>query len=1794
MAPPPSGRRNKGTGPNSNSRLGVPTSTSTPTPRSGRSSPLRQNESRSPLYGLPGGSVSQQAGPSSIPLEQLSPHLLSAETHLGKMTLTAPDNMLRRQAQEKERQRKAKKAATSGVAAQGQGRKSGSRQLQNNSRVVEAGNASRVVEAGNASRVVEAGNASRVVEAGNASRVVEAGNASRVVEAGNASRVVEAGNASRVVEAGRSASPNRTIPASGSSPARLNTSTLAMPSSSSSSPSPTHTPATRRSPSPTSRASRNRSPSPRRRPAAGRPATATGQIPIATSTDISQSAATPATVARRAPHLASLRRHNIYDELADMGLSGMESGSDSDGPHAQPQPASQSSTNAAPPITEDDVPPPPFPEGSQRPETPPRAPPLAHTASQEEGWNSEDERRWNEYRSRVPDSPPPAFVSDNEDDNDNNNNDNNNNNNNHNTVDADNNNNDTTVHPDSDSEQSSSDESLSTRPVDEERQAWEEDTRRGLSFSDRIQRLELRRRRKEELGHSNHWRLEQVARREMDDWELRAVMESTNALADNQPQQQMDTNTITGQNIGAGEEQVGLTEQQQRHQVGTSADESNRSGQRVVTPADQDTRPLQPAGGPAGESTLPEQQVVPISTEQVTRPVSQIRTEADSAGRQVPSAAQQVAPQVTLQTSLIATRTSTQSPSRPDPSPAHPHQSGIRPSALPASGALSHPSLPRTQHTRTASASANSAAATTRRRAKANATVSSYRGKATSIRPRPSSESHSRFRDDASAAAERRRLAWGITAPVAGLNVPSAPSWKRTPSANAISDTELANLNAATSGTSDSSSRSRQTVPGAFFAKDDDDDDESDSASDDSAEAWAEEARQLQAMRRAAERSATSSAVVESDDDDSDHDDKDIPHTTSFSPNGQLQRTLPKAPPPLVLGRSRGGGLAYDASDSDTSSDENQQQHIGDSDSDQSLSPGEEEVVRHTNPRWQHLAPQSLEPASLARKSLDSARDANANVNLNGRSSVPSIDKGKQPVRPVSAGHTTTSHSNGSAPAVPVKSNPTSHPSAGGAGEFISDSASSASFSADEDEPPRSSTAAPAHRKTSSSSISLWSGRLPGEPSATSGSRAEVNDRLKSLFGAPLSSSSSSSVNTLGVGAASKSSDNLAFSGDGPRPRRRSSAKSLQSQAARPTGAETRTVSGRFNDNSGRTVIGARPGDEQQARKAALMDIARLQSALRSPSQGAQQGDSANSLAALERLLSASLRDTPQTPLPQPLARQNAINTRRPPPPPRPQSNSTSQQQPAPVRSLNATIPLGGGATVSRANSFINPRSSFVPLPTQTRLPAITDATRHFPPSRQPTVSGVSEERSQGGGGGVAGSRVSALMSRFEPAADSEAMNGIGATGGRRRPPPPPTPLQRQQRQEQQAHSEDSEAVNAPPLPTPLQRQQRQEQQAQSEAANVPPLKRQQQQQQRHEQPAHSEAVNAPPPPPRRQQPLPDTVNPPATQRQSLPDAVNPPATQRQPLPDAVSQRQPSPPLPPPHRRLPPALPVRPALPPRTQSRTELARQATLEALTRNASPPSAETTTAADRPVSALLERGPAPLPSTNTSSGRLRESRPLPQPPGPPGLVSSPLLNSGAETPTRAEDEPGNALFEDEDQDENDGSLSAHAQGPDSVESTTANDAGPASSATTGHPQRQDSIGITDLDILASRLELTGSHYEDINAITEFLGPATSTSLTPSEVSCIPLGLIEVEKRRVTKEGKIKMKLGCLGLRVDKCGICLGQFKESQRAYVLMRCLHCFHEECGRQWFRRSRKCSICRMDILEEEDTGDLIEL
>jgi len=125
-----------------------------------------------------------------------------------------------------------------------------------------------------------------------------------------------------------------------------------------------------------------------------------------------------------------------------------------------------------------------------------------------------------------------------------------------------------------------------------------------------------------------------------------------------------------------------------------------------------------------------------------------------------------------------------------------------------------------------------------------------------------------------------------------------------------------------------------------------------------------------------------------------------------------------------------------------------------------------------------------------------------------------------------------------------------------------------------------------------------------------------------------------------------------------------------------------------------------------------------------------------------------------------------------------------------------------------------------------------------------------------------------------------------------------------------------------------------------------------------------------------------------------------------------------------------------------------------------------------------------------------------------------------------------------------------------------------------------------VTELDIIASRLSMEGTargdNYEAMLLIEEVLGPARPPPNTSTAVEYLSVGKVEVERRRVTRDGRTKLKLSLLGLPVERCSICFSQFKEDQQAAVMPNCTHCFHEKCIVGWVKRQANCPVCRSSV------------
>ncbi len=141
------------------------------------------------------------------------------------------------------------------------------------------------------------------------------------------------------------------------------------------------------------------------------------------------------------------------------------------------------------------------------------------------------------------------------------------------------------------------------------------------------------------------------------------------------------------------------------------------------------------------------------------------------------------------------------------------------------------------------------------------------------------------------------------------------------------------------------------------------------------------------------------------------------------------------------------------------------------------------------------------------------------------------------------------------------------------------------------------------------------------------------------------------------------------------------------------------------------------------------------------------------------------------------------------------------------------------------------------------------------------------------------------------------------------------------------------------------------------------------------------------------------------------------------------------------------------------------------------------------------------------------------------------------------------------------------------------------------------------TDLDVLVSRLEGSGREYEvstpflwmlpsryemqGFSQIASFLGPAKSPAASAEALATLLPGPILVDSRRTTAQGKVKLKLSMLGVRVIKCPICLVQFKDNDKGVMMPECGHVAHEGCATRWFREEGRCFVCRVALKDGDE-------
>ncbi|KZT06968.1 uncharacterized protein LAESUDRAFT_725282 [Laetiporus sulphureus 93-53] len=193
-------------------------------------------------------------------------------------------------------------------------------------------------------------------------------------------------------------------------------------------------------------------------------------------------------------------------------------------------------------------------------------------------------------------------------------------------------------------------------------------------------------------------------------------------------------------------------------------------------------------------------------------------------------------------------------------------------------------------------------------------------------------------------------------------------------------------------------------------------------------------------------------------------------------------------------------------------------------------------------------------------------------------------------------------------------------------------------------------------------------------------------------------------------------------------------------------------------------------------------------------------------------------------------------------------------------------------------------------------------------------------------------------------------------------------------------------------------------------------------------------------------------------------------------------------------------------------------------------------------------------PTPATPMSAGHY-PGRPLPQPPSSP-LNELPLVTPQSVIPRKA----GLHVVE------------PHAPQSSQIAAT----------------QRRER---TYSDALMSRTRsneqpANGRPREELLVISETVYPAIPDPLN-ADAAAPPknhpfVGKVELQRRRPLKDGRSNTKLTLLGVIVDKCGICIREFKEEDMAALGPVCQHCFHERCLRRWLALNRTCPLCRVAL------------
>ncbi|UZJ52665.1 hypothetical protein CBS101457_001985 [Exobasidium rhododendri] len=1437
---------------------------------------------------------------------------------------------------------------------------------------------------------------------------------------------------------------------------------------------------------------------------------------------------------------AAQRRRDIYADLDTLGLPGA---SDSD---------------------LEDMPP-PFPLNATRPISPPQLP------AEGEEWTEDLRRRQEAYEmNRPPDSPPPAFRSDDE----------------------------RGREEDLSADVSSSDEEGSMSfAVREERQKWEEDVTAGFTFEQRVERDRKRREGKEREVEQDATQVLTLSsgtalvvsgdlpKEEEEDDEQVKREGSVKAMQDpvNEPAEKADEVVEeTSVNVGAtagrpgsfsdqrrstGEEQAdsddvfvpALVEQARLEDVMTPREEILFSSQIVETTKEDVLRDSSAAPLPETIEDLSkasEAQVGVMNLGQLVREARARRehvtaaeetsvlskgplTGADVSQRRPNSSSSTTHPQIDSNVPLTSmksaamaraaaakipattpaatTSAATTSAATTLPATAPAATSAATTSAATITAATTSAATTSAATTLPATAPAATSATTTSVATTTPATTSATRAtrktvtevrsaaakeglgtsrkqegqsKATKIRSRPSGEEQSRFRDGASAAANRRVALWG---PFAAESTEASTRDRKSVALNtsdAVEGSPMTReeaLSLTIQRQASSSSSSGNVFPTAHEA-----DAESSSDSD---HKWEKEEKAFKKMQKSL------APNLGAPDESSEEEDVKVLRRPGWYRSNSIDlakpgASVPRAPPPLALGRSRGGGVEFSSSDS--SSSESGAGRMDDSDDD-SLSPIEAEEEEED-------------------ETLSEARSSSS---MYGQAST----KGKEAARSSLTGKRR------SMPPIQVAAVP--------AGQFEEDSGSSHDFMTDEDvqtsrQERRGSDESVMRSAVSNRLLGLFSTQLNTTHAAvTQPSAVASRSSTERLFNTPLDLSRQSRA----VSSASRRSSQGVVENDNSSSSKSVLVKQLSNASLRSQERANAYASLEAKDRS--------LTSDQQARLEALEQISRLQ---QGGSSTVSPGVNQDSLYALERLLSRrsvmpsdpSVRGSHEGL--QRLTRSGAINRRE------------------------STAP------------FVNPRSSVAPRPFG-RLPTITNATRHFPPSSQSSTSNAGDKSGDSSNlltpsphinsqaapprrgeigtpswlGYIPSNERRALPEPMEPVKKNMSAFPVSVTRGPPPAPPPPPLPSRQAGNRISAMIERFEVQSADAnviLPSPRS--------PSKEAFDRPGLPLPTTDVVSRE---HSLRRRPPPPPP-------TTLQASSDRQGGLPSSLL--------AASAVGQEYET-------SRLPSLPPRPPSLLPSNDGAAAASSRAPVEHLRRS----TAEQGTLESLP---LPHRSSPTITSSRGESSALEplaprtRSRPLPIPP----IFQSSAAQRIAQEQRQRESERLRA----------DSAISlhlpespvSHADDPATTPQEIAPNEPPPTTTTTTTARRAASLGYTDLDLFASRLAdeapADGTNYEDLHLLAEFLGPAKDKGATAAEIEALSVGVVEILRKRIVgkKENgkdKIKLVLNVMGVKVERCGVCLVQFKEGNLA-CLFPCLHVFHEECAAKLLRSTRLCPTCRIPI------------